>query len=554
MTSSQRTAERSLHNQMNILPKKELILVFSSLAIAQLVSFIDQNGIGVTLPIIARDLHAENTISWAGTSSLIANTTFQMLYGRLSDIFGRRVVLLAAILCLTTATLLCGFSKNATMFYVFRGFAGIGGGGVANLTTIIVSDIVTLEQRGYFQGIIGSCVGLGNIIGPFLAAAFITHASWRAFFWTTAPLAAIAGAISFYMLPSMPPMLRFKDNVKKIDYGGVLLSSIGIIFLSVPISGIGAYFSSTSSMTISMLVIGATSLALFILWEWKVARLPMIPMQIFSPVVCILLGQNFLLGGVYQTYLYYLLLYLQNVRGYSVLRSAGAIAVMVGVQAVFSSLSGLYITYFKRWKEVLCTGFSLWTLGAGLLLLYKRDTSLGSIIGPLVILGVGIGCTFQPTIIALQAHVTQSRRAVIISNRNFFRCAGGATGLALSAATLQTSLKRSLPANYLANNAYTPPKIQGPGSNAVLDAYTAASRAVFILQLPLIVVCLLGCLFLKEHGLKFLEEDDGEGCEEPGDNNHDSRSTQKTAVTPISSQVIMGQLAASENTSRPCEA
>ncbi len=85
--------------------------------------------------------------------------------------------------------------------------------------------------------------------------------------------------------------------------------------------------------------------------------------QVFrNPVVCILLGQNFLLGGVYQAYLYYLPLYLQNVRQYSVLRSAGVIAAMVGVQATFSSLSGLYITYFKRWKEVLCVGFCLWTL------------------------------------------------------------------------------------------------------------------------------------------------------------------------------------------------
>ncbi|TGJ76426.1 hypothetical protein E0Z10_g10884 [Xylaria hypoxylon] len=496
MTSSQQAAERSLYNQMNILPKKELILVFSGLAIAQLISFIDQNGIGVALPTIARDLHAENTILWAGTSSLIANATFQMLYGRLSDIFGRRVVFLTALLCLTTSTLLCGLSKNATMFYVFRGFAGIGGGGVANLSTIIVSDIVTLEQRGYFQGIIGSCVGLGNVIGPFLAAAFVTYASWRTFFWTTAPLAAVAGCVSFYMLPSMPPTLHFKENVKNIDYGGVLLSSIVQIFR--------------------------------------------------NPVVVILLGQNFLLGGVYQTYLYYLPLYLQNVREYSVLRSAGIIAAMVGVQAVFSSLSGLYITHFKRWKEVLCAG------GAGLVLLYKRDSSLGSIIGPLVILGIGIGCTFQPTVIALQAHVTQSRRAVIISNRNFFRCAGGAAGLANSAAVLQTVLKASLPTDYqyLANNAYAPPKVWGPDSDAVLGAYMAASRAVFTLQLPFVFICLLGCLFLKDHGLKFPEENDEERGEELNYENQDSSSNEKVTATANSSEE-RGQIAASEDDSCP---
>ncbi|KAI0910310.1 major facilitator superfamily domain-containing protein [Ustulina deusta] len=539
MTKSQQAAERSLHNQINILPTKELILVFSGLAIAQLISFIDQNGIGVTLPTIARDLHAENTISWAGTASLVANTTFQMLYGRLSDIFGRRVVFLAALSCLTIATLLCSLARNATMFYAFRGLAGIGGGGVANLSTIIVSDIVTLEQRGYFQGIIGSCVGLGNIIGPFLAAAFITHANWRAFFWTTAPLATVAGIISFYMLPSMPPTLSFKENIKKIDYGGVLLSSIGIIFLLIPISGGGAYFSWTSPLAITMLVLGSISLSLFVLWEWKIARLPMIPMQVFrNPVVCILLGQNFLLGGVYQAYLYYLPLYLQNVRQYSVLRSAGVIAAMVGVQATFSSLSGLYITYFKRWKEVLCVGFCLWTLGAGLMLSYKRDSSLGYIIGTLITLGIGIGCTFQTTIIALQSHVMHPRRAVIISNRNFFRCAGGAAGLAISAAILQAVLKANLPTSYqnLANDAYAPPKVEGPDSDAVLNAYMAASRAVFILQLPLVTVCLLGCLFLKDHGLKSPEEKDEERGEMSTPETEELSSNGKTIVASNSSQ------------------
>jgi hypothetical protein len=130
------------------------------------------------------------------------------------------------------------------------------------------------------------------------------------------------------------------------------------------------------------------------------------------------------------------------------------------------------------------------------------------IIGPVVILGSGIGCTFQPTLIALQSHVTRSRRAVIISHRNFFRCGGGATGLAVSAAVLQAALRVNLPANYhyLASNTYAPPKVQGPDFEAVLGAYMAASRAVFILQLPVISLCFFGCAFLKGRGLKSPEE------------------------------------------------
>ncbi|KAI1757740.1 putative MFS transporter [Xylaria castorea] len=534
MSSRQQAAERSLHDQTNILPRKRLVLLFLSLALPLLIAFIDQNGIGVTLPTIARDLNAGDTISWAGTSSLIANTTFQMLYGRLSDIFGRKSVYLGAISILATATILCGFAPNATMFYIFRAIAGIGGGGITNLSMIIMSDVVTLEQRGNYQGILGSFIGLGNVVGPFLAAAFVTYATWRAFFWTTAPLAAVVGILSFYTLPPYKPMLGFRESARKIDYGGVLLSFIGIICLLIPTSGGGAYFAWTSPMIISMLVLGAISLSLFILWEWKVARLPMIPVQIFhNPTVCILLGQHFLLGAVYQAYLYYLPLYLQNPRQYSVIRSAGAIAAMVGAQAVSSIVSGYAISRWRRWKCVICIGYSLLTLGAGLVLRYKRDSSLVEIIGPLVIIGLGVGCSFQPTLVALQSHSTRSRRAVIISSRNFFRCAGGAVGLAISAAILQGVLKRSLPTEYryLTRNTYSIPKLHGPDSEAVLDAYMDASLAVFMLQLSLVGICLLGCAFLKDHGLELpLEQHDVERGAEPAHKQQGSTSTEKILV------------------------
>lgn len=148
---------------------------------------------------------------------------------------------------------------------------------------IIVSDVVTLEERGYYLGFLGSFIGLGNVVGPFLAAAFINRASWRAFFWTTAALAAVSGGISLYTLPLGLPTRSFKENARKIDYGGVLLSTTGIIFLLLPISGGGAYFPWASPMAITMLTLGSLLLLLFIVWEWKIAKLPMIPSKKHTP-------------------------------------------------------------------------------------------------------------------------------------------------------------------------------------------------------------------------------------------------------------------------------
>lgn len=230
-------AEQSLHDQVNILPRRQLIAVFCILSVTLLINFIDQNGISTILPTIAADLDAGDTISWAGTSSLLANTTFSMLYGRLSDIVGRKTVFLTAIAMLGLADLLCGLSQNATMFYICRAIAGIGSGGTINLSMIIISDVVTLEQRGKYQGITGSMVGLGNVIGPFLAAAISSKTTWRAFFWMLSPCSALTFVLSFFYLPSKPPTTSFAESVKKVDWLGTLTSSSGIVLLLIPISG-----------------------------------------------------------------------------------------------------------------------------------------------------------------------------------------------------------------------------------------------------------------------------------------------------------------------------
>lgn len=273
----QRAAEKAFHDQTNILPFGQLMVVFSGLATSLLITFVDQNGISVTLPTIARDLGAQATISWAGTSSLIANTMFTVLYGRLSDIFGRKIVYISALILLCIADLLCGLAVNPAMLYVFRGLAGAAGGGVVSLTMIIVSDIVTLEQRGKYQGILGAALGVGNIIGPFIAAAFIMRSTWRGFFWMISPLAACSAVVGYFLIPNNARKDGFRDKVRRIDWYGLLASSIGIIFLLIPISGGGAYFPWDSPMVISMLVIGACSLITFGFIEWKVASLPMLP-------------------------------------------------------------------------------------------------------------------------------------------------------------------------------------------------------------------------------------------------------------------------------------
>lgn len=293
--------EKALHDQVNILPRRQLVTALATLSAALLLVTIDQNGISVTIPTIAKDLDAGATISWAGTSSLIANTCFQMLYGRLSDVFGRKVIFVSAALLLCVADLLCSLSQNAIMFYVSRAIAGIGGGGVQNLVNIIISDIVTLEQRGKIQGVVGGTVGLGNVIGPFIAAGIMQKSSWRVFFWLLTPLSFITAVLAYIFLPSKPPTIGFWEGISKIDWVGSLVSGAGIVLLLIPISGGktqsstkadvtnvnhhqgGSYFSWDSPLSISFLAVGGALFIAFIGWEWKMAKLPMMPSKRTCP-------------------------------------------------------------------------------------------------------------------------------------------------------------------------------------------------------------------------------------------------------------------------------
>lgn len=273
--------EPTLHDQTNILPTGRLIIVFSALASSMLITFIDQQAIGVILPTIGLELNSSSTITWAGTSSLIANTAFQVLYGRLSDIFGRKVMLIGSLALLGLGDLLCSFARTGPQLFAFRAISGVASGGNTALAMMVVSDVTTLKQRGKFMGILGSCVGLGNAVGPFISSAFAEKVTWRALFWLLCPLAVCAALILYAILPpqTIPPE-PLGAKLAKIDYLGIFFSSVGTVLLLIPISGIGTQFAADSPMVIAMLTIGSLFLVFFCLNEWKFARLPMFPRKL----------------------------------------------------------------------------------------------------------------------------------------------------------------------------------------------------------------------------------------------------------------------------------
>ncbi|KAL2282216.1 hypothetical protein FJTKL_11042 [Diaporthe vaccinii] len=515
--------EPAFHDQTNILPTGRLIIVFSALASALLITFIDQQSIGVVLPTIGRDLNSSSTITWAGTSSLIANTAFQVLYGRLSDIFGRKVMLVTCLGLLALGDLLCSFARTGPQFFAFRGISGVASGGIMALAMMVVSDVTTLKQRGKFMGILGSCIGLGNAVGPFISSAFTERVTWRALFWLLCPLAVCSGLILYFLLPpqTIPPE-PLRAKLAKIDYAGILFSSAGTILLLIPVSGIGTQFPSSSPKTIAMLTIGSVLLLLFGLNEWKVAKLPMFPFRLFKkPALAAMMVQNFLIGLAYYSIMFYLPIFYQTARQMTVIESALLILPIVLPQSLASVASGQYMSRTNRYGEVIWVGFSLWVIAAAVESRFSRNFPLAGIVVTLIAQGMGVGFTFQPTLVAAQAHSARQDRAVVISSRNFLRALGGAAGLAIASALFSNTLVghinsvSGVPAdvvNEIKSSVFSMPEISGLTEEQriiVLDTYTEASRSVFYFWEGCMGLCWLLMFFIKDKGLQRKEETQG---------------------------------------------
>ncbi|THZ88855.1 putative major facilitator superfamily transporter [Aureobasidium pullulans] len=540
MAKETKDLEAAIHDQTNLVPLKQRLVIFFTLASCMFLCYVDQNGITVLLPSIAKDLNAADTIAWAGTSALIANTVFQVLYGRLSDLFGRKKIFVGCMVLLAISDLICGLTPNKEVLYVFRGISGVANGGIVALVNMIMSDVVTLQQRGKYQGIIGSFIGLGNAAGPLIAAAFTQHSTWRGLFYLNAPLCLIAAGVAAWTLPQSMPKVNFRETIRKVDWIGLFFSTAAIILILIAISDGGHRTPWNSAETISMLVVGSICAIAFVIVEWKFAKLPMMPLEMWkNKSVAFMLVQSFLLGMNYYALIYYLPLYYQNVGGYDVMKSAVLILPLVLVQAAFSALGGQYMSFIGHYIEVILIGFAVWTLGSGLLVSLGADSPIGHICGFIIMVGFGAGCTFQTTNTAMQAHSPKSQRAIVISNRMLLRQLGGAVGLAISSAISGNVLASSLPAHlqYIAESTFAVPDlntVSAADRRSISTAYASASRAVFIFCVAVIGVALVLTFFVKDKGMKREEDKVEERAreEEKEQSDHDSEDKTEAAKKP----------------------
>ncbi|EAW20516.1 putative MFS drug transporter [Aspergillus fischeri NRRL 181] len=448
-TETKTAGQHVFNEQTNYVPRSTIITIFLACSTVDLVALMDQTTLAASLSIVGNALNASDQTSWISGAYFVTSTCFQLLYGRLSDIWSRKYVLFTGLAIFFFGSLAASLAQTATQLIIFRAFTGIGGGGLMTVAQMIVSDVVPLRERGKYQGILGAVVaianGIGPVIGGALASASIEKESWRWIFRLNLPLTVLTTLCVFFFMPLRKVTGAWKVKLAAVDFVGAALALGGTAVLLLGLNWGGGEYAWDSAHVIATLVVGVAVCVAFVLWQWKGAAFPLVPMHIFrSRIVngaCLTMFVN---GWNFLVQVYYIPTFYQLVFGYSTVKAGAMLLPITLLQTASSTASGLVVHWIGRYRECILFGWMIWAVGLGLFSTLDQSSGLGKQIGYGILTGVGVGNTLQPALIAIQAGVDRRDMAVVTSFRNFVRNLGGTLGLAVAGTIINNILSSSI--------------------------------------------------------------------------------------------------------------
>ncbi|MFF2632852.1 MDR family MFS transporter [Microbacterium sp. NPDC058021] len=415
----------------------QVLKALSGLLLGMFVSMLASTVVSTSLPVIIHDLGGnQSAFTWVVTATLLTTAISTPVWGKLADLTNRKLLFQLAIVIFVVATAAAGFSQNTETMIAFRAVQGIGAGGLAALSQVLMADILSPRERGKYMGLFGAVMAVATVGGPLLGGVIADVWGWRWNFFVALPVAVLALIIVQRTL-HVPPRPAKKV---KIDYLGIVLLAISVSLLLIWVSLAGNVFAWWSVETVLMLGGGLLGAALFVLVELRSAE-PLVPLSLFrdrtftlAVVASIATGIAMFGAAVYLSQ------YMQLARGATPTEAGLMTIPMIAGQLIASMGIGALITRSGRWKGYLVVGAVLLIAGATMLATVEYDTDFTLVSIYMFLLGAGVGMTMQNLVLVVQNTAKPEQIGVASSGVTFFRSLGGTVGVAVMGAALATTV------------------------------------------------------------------------------------------------------------------
>ena len=497
---------------MPVLSHRQILVVLIGLMLGMFVAAVSQTIVATALPTIIGELGGQDQLAWVVSATLLTATASTPIWGKLSDLYGRKIMFQSAIGIFMVASLAAGFSQTMGQLIAIRAVQGLGIGGLMALSQAILGDVVSPRERGRYQGYIGGVFGLATVAGPLIGGFLVQHLSWRWTFWAGIPVAIAALIVTERVLK-----LPFPRRKHSIDWLGAsfIVASVSALLLVLSLGG--KEFDWNSSWTYGLVAVALLMLAAAI-WQERRSSEPIMPPHLFHNHTFVITSiASLLVGAAMFGAIIFLPQYLQIVQGKTPTESGLLTLPLMAGLLLTVITSGRLITRTGHYKIFPVLGMLVAAVGLWLMSHLDATSSLWTVSAYMFITGAGIGMVMQVLVLATQNAVEHRDLGVATSGSTFFRSMGGAIGVAVFGAVISDRLQHTIPAA-LAAVGVSPQQMQTSGATsatpaqiaalpepihgAVISGFAEAMQVVFLAAAPLMVAGFFVILFLREIPLR----------------------------------------------------